>query len=145
MRKGASSGLLHVDQEKNFLVHWRRLYRRKAATTGTIVDKIIVVEETGKRSCLHLCRDALFQLSRFFKHKAEQNMVSSHCLAHVPNARTLHLHPGIDHCFQRRCAIPTLGAIKAFKPVHAHPLPNIKTLFACRSHLVLCMSSSVSQ
>src|SRR5579884_781331 len=117
----------------------RRLYRRKVGATGTIIDKIVIVEEARKRAGLRLGRDAPFQFSRFLKHEAEQDMFPSHGLAHVPNARPLRLHPCIDHRFQSGHTITTLGAIKAFKPVHAHSLSvRIAThSFACRRYLTL--------
>src|SRR5438045_1517121 len=53
-------------------------------------------------------------------------MLSSHTLAHVANARMLLFHPGVDHSLQSRHSIPTLSAIKSFKPVHCDTTFNPK-------------------
>ena len=45
-------------------------------------------------------------------------MLTPHGLAYMADARTFLLHPGVDHPFKRSNAISTLGAIKAFIPVH---------------------------
>lgn len=86
-------------------------------STGGPLFNVLVIKKAGERYRLRLRRNALFHFARFFIDETEQNVFAAHTLTHVPNARMVFLHPDIDHSLKRSHAIPTLGAIKAFKPV----------------------------
>jgi len=72
----------------------------------------------GGESRLRLRSQALFQLSRLFIDKTEQDVLAPHALAHVANARMFLFHPDIDKLLQRVHAIAATSTIKALKPVH---------------------------
>src|SRR5689334_23339212 len=62
--------------------------------------------------------NALLQFARILVDKGQQDMVAAHTLAHMPNAWTFPLHPGVDRSLKRSHTVTTLSAIKAFKPIH---------------------------
>src|SRR5581483_2032425 len=98
------------------LVH-RRGRRGNATTSRLIIDKIFL-KIPGHGRGLRLNGETLFHFARLFIDKAEQDMVSSHALAHMTNARMFGLHPGVDQLLQRVHTVATASAIKAFKFVH---------------------------
>src|SRR6266446_5124851 len=83
---------------------------------------IIIIKKPRECDALRLCRDTLFQFPCILVDKTEQDMITTHRLAYMTDARMFRPHPGVDHLLKRRHAISTLGAIKAFVSVH-HPYP----------------------
>src|SRR5579884_3841492 len=95
-----------------------RWWRCRNTSTGRpLIDKVII-KETRQSPRFYPRRSTMLQFSCHFIHKTEQDMLTTHALAHMSNAWVLFFHPGIDHSFKCRHTISAHGTIEALVPIH---------------------------